>query len=417
MGRRLRSFAAIIVATCAWLLAAWSAAAISIGVAPTSVELADALRGGEYLRTLYITNTGGDPQEYTLQAEGEAAAWLSFLADAESQEPLERLTVPGGGRVSFIVRIRIPEDAASGAYEATLVVRTATAEGSTPTAGGAAVTLQAKVSFKINVTGTQRLTGEVRDITAQPATEVNYPYRVSVYFRNTGNVMAKPVIAIALFRGEQEAQRGQFSETEVKPEEAQVIDAELSTEGLPVGEYLARVTVSLGNTVLATKKLPVELVPFGTLSRSGEIVSMAVDGQPVLGRVAKILVNFKNTGQLEAQAQFLGEVYREGALVATIDSRQLLVTPGEEVVLTSYYKPEEPGSYTIKGQVNYSGKLTDFTELTFQIGEVAAATGSSPAARPLGGFGGLGCASQVGLVGLVLGGAAVRWRKQHSQRR
>ena len=45
----------------------------------------------------------------------------------------------------------------------------------------------------------------------------------------------------------------------------------------------------------------------------------------------------------------------------------MLIGKGEEGKLISYYKPEEEGNFTIKGQVFYEGKRSDSKEITFSV--------------------------------------------------
>jgi len=374
-------FLAIIA--CAFFLA--TALAGGVGVAPTRLELEQAMRGGEYDRTIVVMNPGEEVAAYTLSASGDAGQWIRFYEDADSTVPMDRVSVPANERTTLVVRFAIPDDAASGRYDATIAVvsvppELGKGEAGKGATGGAAVSVQASVAVEIEVTGTQILSGVVEGITAQD-TEVNYPLRITVHFRNTGNVVANPEISVAIFKDLILIDNYSFTDAKIKPNSGESIPVEWQTKGHSEGEYVARVTVSLDGEVTATEDLAFQLLPVGTLTREGQLVSLSPEGEPVLGRILKILATFANTGQIESPAKFVGEVYRDGVLIESIESQELLVLAKNRAVLASYFKVQEPGLYTIKGQVNFGGKVTRMEEVSFDVVAPQVEPASSGAAE------------------------------------
>ena len=300
------------------------ASAGGIGVSPSHIELTEALRGGEYSRILSVINPGEEETEYALSAEGEAAGWISFYAYAEGEAttPIERIAVPPGSRGRLYVKFSIPEDAGNRPYQATIVVVTAPPE-----------------------IGEEQESAE----------------------GSLGGVVARPNISVEIRKGDELVKSLSSSDQAVKPDAKEVIRVEDETAGMSDGEYQAKIVVSLGGEVLTTKELSFKLLPVGTLSRDGKLVSLTTEGDAVADQVLKILATFANTGEIETPAQLVAEVYRDGALLGVEESRELLVLPKERTVLKAYLKLQEPGDYTIKGQVNYGGKLTDVSELSLKL--------------------------------------------------
>jgi len=79
------------------------------------------------------------------------------------------------------------------------------------------------------------------------------------------------------------------------------------------------------------------------------------------------VANFENTGEIDTMAKFKGEIYHEGNLLDVLESDEMFVEAGETANLVSYYKIMEPGSYTIRGRVLYSGKETEEKEVSFSV--------------------------------------------------
>lgn len=114
------------------------------------------------------------------------------------------------------------------------------------------------------------------------------------------------------------------------------------------------------------KILHFKTLPAGTLTRKGELVALSFEGKTLVGIVLKILATFRNTGLIDIQAHFVGEVYKNGDLIDVIESSAILVEVGAEKEITSYFKLTKEDLYNIKGHVVYDGKQTDFKELLIE---------------------------------------------------
>jgi len=357
----------IIAITALLILCSTACADIGLGMAPASMTISDALKGGSYERMITVFNTGDEAGTFMLTADGECSEWISFYVVDDPTTPLAEVTIPAGGKAKILVKFDIPEDIANAGYAGTIYAQSIPKE-SLETGGAAAqAVIRIPSKITIDVTGTQILKGTVKSITTFD-TEIDYPLKVKVLFQNEGNVVAKPKIAVAMTKDGELVDSFVHDETGIKPDCKDTITVLRNTTDQEIGDYTADVEVSLGGEVLATKSLPFKILPFGTLTRQGELVSLTTEGEPMINRVIKILADFENTGKIDSRATFKGEVYRDGEFVDTTKSDEMLVEVGETSRLTSYYKIQSPGKYVVKGCVLYEGKETGTKEISFDVG-------------------------------------------------
>jgi len=340
--------------------------AVGLGVGPTDIEISDALRGGEYLRTIFIKYTGEGQAIMGLSVTGDISDWVAFYERGELTTPVERVTAIAGEWTYVIVQFSIPDNAPVGSTTGTIHVNNIPPEGNGE--GGVTVALQGKVDVNIVVTGTQILTGEVSSVTAGD-TEVGYPLRIEVHFRNTGNVVATPQIDVEITKDDAGIDSLTFAETRVNPEKSEAISVGWDTDGRELGDYAAHVAISLDEEVIATQDLNFAILPVGTLSRVGIFEELSLQGEPKLGTITKVQATFSNSGLIDTRAKFIGELYCDDELIDTLESEEALVPVGQRDILTSYVTPEKQGDYNIRGYINYEGKKTEVKEISFSIGE------------------------------------------------
>jgi hypothetical protein len=331
-----------------------------IALAPSLVQINDALRGADYDQSLVITNMGSVDTNYALTTEGEASAWLSFYSNGGE---IQQVTVPAHLTGIFEVKISVPEDAVNGQHKATLTV---TSLPDASSAGQAAVAVSAVSDLTIAVTGTQVIAGTVSDISTSDV-ETGYPLKIQVYLQNTGNVEVSPLITANITRNGIAVGSLTENNTKVRAGVGQFIIAEWDTTGNAAAEYIATVAVYLDGRDIAARELPFKILPLGTLTRSGELKGIVVNGAAIVNLVTKMTATFANTGQIDTWAKFAGEIYKGDQLVDTFSGDELLIEKGTEANLVAYFKLAEAGEYTIKGYVLYEGKQTEVKELTFTV--------------------------------------------------
>ncbi len=105
------------------------------------------------------------------------------------------------------------------------------------------------------------------------------------------------------------------------------------------------------------------------MTRRGNLTDILIEGDRSVGSLVKVNAHFQNTGEIDTDAKFVGEVYKDGVLVDKITSEELHVEKYMSTVLVSYLKLESKGDYLIKGKVIYSGKETTVKEVSVKAGK------------------------------------------------
>jgi hypothetical protein len=341
-------------------------AGLGLGVSPEKIVIQDALRGYTYEEYIKAYNPDDAENTYGLAASDNITGWVSYYLPDKPDTAITSILIPPKSNQRLLVKFAIPAETPNGSYDGELLVIVKPEAQVETGEGGVGVGLQIPVLVSIEVTGTQFISGKVNDIKAEKI-EVGYPLRIVVYFENTGNVAATPLIQTTVLYNNENIAAFSSDDTTVAVHRTQLVEVEWNTTGKAPAQYLAKVVASLDGKVLAEKDLPFEILPLGTLSRSGEIKDVVIDGTTIVNFTSKVIATFANTGQIDTMAEFTGEVYLDGNLVQTITSDKLLVKRGNQEALTAYFTPEKPGKYTIKVQVNYEGKKSDVKEVNLDI--------------------------------------------------
>ena len=275
-------------------------------------------------------------------------------------------------RERILVKLKVADDAPNKVYNSTIYITSIPPETSTVSGGAVAhLVTRMDVAAAIQVTGVQILNGTVKSITTAD-TEIGYPLRIMVAFQNEGNVVATPAISGCVIKGSGTNNSTAIDtfvhdETGIKPDKLGTITVLWNTTGKEPGDYNVSVNVSLGGEMLATEVLPFSILPYGTFTRTGELKSVYVEGEPQVNCVINVVAEFENTGMIDTKAKFTGEVYRDGEFIDIVDRDEKLVTVGETVDLVSYYKILTPGAYLINGSVLYDGKETEAMDTSFSV--------------------------------------------------
>ena len=349
-----------------------SVCASGIGISPTTISVSELMRGDECEKTVTVFNPNSEEMYFAIGAEGEAADWIS-ITDS-NDVPLSVEVIPPQGKKTLKIHIEIPSDASNGIYHATIYASTQS-EGKTTVSGMQAV-FKATCLIEIEVTDVQRLSGTVDYITVRDS-EVNVPVLTEVKFTNTGNVIAKPLITVDIKKGGQSIEQLTERDVEISPGIPEIIMINWDTSEQRSGEYSADVSVSLDGKMIEQKQISFELFPVRTLIQKGEFIDLESAGDCTPGIILKIIGTFKNTGTMGTDAQLTGEVLKDGKLVGTIESKELQVPVYTSKQLTSYLDLTDVGDYVVRAHVIYSGKETDDKEITFQVSESGAFSGSS----------------------------------------
>ena len=340
-------------------------AGIGLGISPASITISDAFKGGTYERSITIFNTGDEPGNFILTAEGECSGWIFYYDEDEPETLINEITIAGKDKTKILVKFDIPEDIANGDYTSTIYAQSIPDEDEVQGAVAHTV-IRIPSEVLIQVTGTQILKGIVKDITMMD-TEIGNPLKRKGEFQNEGNVIAKPKIAVSITKDGELVDSIVHDKTGIKPDTTDTITVLRNTTGMGTGDYIANIDVSLADDVLASKTLPFKILPFGTLTRRGALHSLSIEGEPRINVMIKLCANFENTGEIDTMAKFKGEVYYEDNFIDVLESDEMFIETGEIGKLTSYYKIMSPGNYAVKGHVIYAGKETQVKDVSFDV--------------------------------------------------
>ncbi|CAD6491525.1 MAG: hypothetical protein ANIMEMIM_00155 [Candidatus Argoarchaeum ethanivorans] len=350
-------------------------ASIGLGISPASITISDAFKGGTYERTITVFNSGDEDGTFAFSGEGECAGWISFYTEDDLTIPVTKIAIPAKDKTKVVVKFDIPKNIANADYTTTVYTHSIPKEEASEGGAVAHAVVRIPLEVLIQVTGTQILKGTVKSITTTDI-EIDYPLKIKVEFKNEGNVVAKPKIAVAITKSGELVDSFVHDEAGIKPDCEDMVTVLWNTTEQGTGDYTTDVAVSLGEELLTTKSLPFKILPFGTLTRQGELTSLVTEGEPMISRVIKIFADFENTGKIDSRATFKGEVYRDGEFVDVIESDEMIVEVGETSRLTAYYKILSSGRYVVKGCVLYEGKETGTEEILFDVASTNSKSGT-----------------------------------------
>ncbi len=333
-----------------------------IGVFPSTVGVENALRGERYEQGTTLLNSASEERIFALEAQGEFAEWVTFAAKDKPETLLTEVTVPPQGETHIWVYITVPDGTPNGDYtgEISYASRSATSE--------ARVVLGITQGINVSVTGEQVLDVRLGDIFLRNI-EVGQPLRVETRIVNQSNITVTPsiVASIVSSAGIEVASDLQARTEPFKSgEEKSVVALEWDSSGQQPGDYVLKYQMLAQGEEFANGELPFTLAAFGSLDRGGEIVSIEFAGQLTAGTVGRADISFRNTGATDVQAEFLGDLYRDGDLIGPVESRlDVLVTPGNIGVLNAFFDIDESGTYELRGRVHFAGISTDEMSASF----------------------------------------------------
>jgi hypothetical protein len=361
-------------------LAARPAGAQGVGISPVRLVFDDALRGGTYADWLILSNsdTEGDT-EFRLRAIGEIASWVHFYGPDAGETESSSFQVPPSESIQVGVTVEIPADVANGDYSGQIEVTAHDVVDAAAKPDGADVGIGGRVDVMIGVSGDENRAGRVLDAFVSNA-EVGMDQRFEARVQNTGNVSMQTQLDVRIVRDGAEIARLSTAGQNfpVLPAQDGSVFTLWPTTEQRAGSYTAEFTVvdvaGARPLELGTAVVPFRLEPRGTYTRAGTFDDLALRNEPAPGGVAQFAAVFTNTGEIEVQAVFAGELYRDGELVRAVESLALASRPGETVTIDLPVDVGDAGDYRLVGKVNFEGSLTADREVSFAVG---AARGES----------------------------------------
>jgi hypothetical protein len=339
-----------------------------VGVYPSVVDVASALRGERYETGTVLLNTSAAERKFTFAPDtssGEVASWVTFAAEAQPANPITEAIAPPNGELKILVYVTVPADAPSQKYTGTINYASASMTGE------GQVVLGIRQDIAINVTGQQVLDVQLGDIYTNQL-EVGQPLEVQARIVNQSNVSVQPMIVASVrsasgapIAGDLQGRLERFRPSEEKT----LTVLEWDSKNQQPGDYILDYQLQAQGQEFNKGSMPFVLSPFGTLSRAGEIRTVTFHGALTAGSTSRADVVFKNNGRIDARAKFEGELYHGDELVMPLESRsELLARAGEEVTLQVFFPLEAGGRHEVRGRVLFEGAQTDEVRAAFGQG-------------------------------------------------
>jgi hypothetical protein len=319
-----------------------------IGLSPGALSFSEVLRGGYSEKTIVLSANTDSEVEVTATYEGEIKSWVNvseksfFLKDG----------------VPYQIRVIImpPSDLPNGNY--TGYVRFTTSSFGEAIPEEAVGKVLAYLDLLINV--------EIVDTEVVRCRALNYGISsvekgddlvLKIDFANDGNIRLAPKVNAVLWDEEQISivDEYSFDSKPVLPTLEDKLSFRLPSDFLDSGQYWIEVSVP---DCYSTEILTFDVLEPGTLSAKGELMGIVL---PKVGNVSETIpfsVKFRNTGQKELTARFVGKVNLGKEIVQVIETPDTLVPIGESYSFDSYFVPKKQGKYTVSGRVFYNGKRT-----------------------------------------------------------
>jgi len=156
MNRQIGALIAGLMAAGLVLLAPAGARAASFAMGPASLEIADAVRGGEYQKTIFVKYVNGSSTVVQFSTRGDISGWVSFYAASDPTAPTNSASALGGEWTYITAKFKIPDDAPIGKVTGTIYGQTVPSEAAQ---GGVSAALSGQVQVAINVAGPGGATG------------------------------------------------------------------------------------------------------------------------------------------------------------------------------------------------------------------------------------------------------------------
>ncbi|MDP3917086.1 MAG: hypothetical protein Q8Q42_02245 [Nanoarchaeota archaeon] len=341
---------------------------LAVGVSPSKYTIEDALKGESYQKSMRFSTTSDENIIVDLVAYGDYKDWVKFYDIDDLSKEITQLSINANGKEFAMIVFNIPKDTPNGEYEIQVAGNKAFEEVDNDVKTGSGVELKTFAKVKIYVTGNQKLESEVRSISTRDV-ETGYPLRIKVDMENNGNVKSNPKIDVEIFKDGAVIDSVTKSDSYVDVGQIEIIDVEWDTSGRGVGEFSAKVKVTLEGKLIGEKLVDFNILNSGNSELEGSLGKVYDPDDVEIGKVAKISVDFKNRGNVDFTAKLTGEVMINGKLEDVIGGDEIVIGPSERENLAVYFTPLKAGNYEIKREIVYSGKKFQMDDFKFELDE------------------------------------------------
>lgn len=350
------------IALCALLLPS----AFAIGVSPASQSMDNLLRGGYGEGTFKVFNTEGFPVVFAARVSGPQASWIGF-------SPSNTIRIEPHSSNDLHVVVKPPRDAANGQYRDYISIVSIPVQDQTG-AVGAAVAVGVEPLLIITVTDQEIIRAGVVTMALGDFEEFSSG-TIYVTILNTGNVRVSPNFKVTITdqTGKTVADYGNDG-IEVLPTVSLQVPIPVPGKGLGIGNYTAHVQGFLRGQQIGEGNLGFSVVEVGGLRKAGVFETLYAPAKASSGETVKIIGQFRNSGTAGLDAKLVGEAYLGDSLAGPFAGDEIIIGADRSANLTAFFKPEKPGTYSLKAHVIFSKRVSEEKQAVVEVSSFDLAT-------------------------------------------
>lgn len=323
------------------------ASAVNVGVSPATLTFKNVLRGGYSHGNLVISADSQTKTNITVTALGNVSTWLNFT---------KNFSVSRDNPYILDVSATPPRDTPNGNYTGFLRIETSSLGAKSKGAFVGLVKSTLNVYVTIEVVDTQVIQCSASKYSVN-SVEKGDNVIFNINITNTGNVKLKPRIIIEIWN---EAQNKLLKKVdtfgdEILPSLKKYISIKVPTSQLDISQYWADVSAV---DCLSSKLLTFDVLKPGALKANGVLLGILANKTAKVGDTVPIEATFKNIGEKQVNAEFKGQITKNGKIIQLLDSPVSEVEVGKIGFFHFYFTPKRNGMYLVSGRVYYSGKQT-----------------------------------------------------------
>ena len=254
------------------------------------------------------------------------------------------------------ISVTPPSDIPNGNYSGFLRVLTSSLDGESGEGVVGKIISSLDLAIKVQVTDIEEVSCSAKDFDILSVEEGD-DIILKMNVLNSGNVRLKPTVLVEIWDQDQIEilKTEELIANEILPTLDGNIEFRLDSKGLDLGQYWSSVSVL---ECYSNELLTFDILKEGALTVKGELLGILTPGKMNVGDTTTIIVNFKNQGEKEVEAQFKGKISLGGRIVQILESEKLNIGINEVDKFNFYFTPQKAGQYVISGRVYYSGKKT-----------------------------------------------------------
>lgn len=322
--------------------------AVNVGVSPASISFKEVLRGGYAERVAIVSADSDKPVLVNIKPRGEIAEWLNFSE--------EEFTVSKDNPYFLKISVLPPSDIPNGDYNGFLRIEVGSSAEFVEehAVGMVKSSLDLAISVEIiDIEIARCVASDLEVLSSEKGEDIILKMKIS----NEGNIRLKPDVVFDIWDFDKITilDSEQFLSDEIMPSTEKEVKFKFNSNDFDPGQYWSEVSVL---DCSHSQILTFDILEPGSLSAKGVLLNILTKGVVNVGETSSIIVNFKNIGEKEVNAQFRGEVTKNGKIIDIFESEISKVPVSAVEEFNFYFTPKTEGKYIVSGRVYYDKKKT-----------------------------------------------------------